>query len=61
MRSEEIARNEKTGKTLVKLYKCTWVEWVVCRGFDANKPEGQKWSSGTYFGSLADAAAYLDE
>ena len=51
----------KGNKTLVKLYKATWVEWVVARDYDDTKPEGQKWSSGTYFENIADAAAYLEE
>lgn len=44
--------------TIVKLEKADRVEWVVCRGYEESRPEGQKWDSGIYFSSLDDAVSY---
>lgn len=46
------------GKAIVKLEKAGRVEWLACRDFDDSKPEGTKWSSAQYFGSLEDAVEY---
>ena len=44
--------------TIVKLEKAGRVEWVVCRGYNEIKPEGQKWDAGIYFGDLDEAVSY---
>lgn len=49
MKSEAIYTNEPAGKTLVRIYKEDHIEWAVCKDYDENKPEGEKWSSAKYF------------
>lgn len=52
------AITEMNNKTIVKLEKAGRIEWVVARNFDDSKPEGQKWDSATYFGTLEEAVRY---
>ena len=46
-------------KSIVKLEKAGRIEWLVCRDYDASKPEGSKWSSADYYDSLQDAIESL--
>ena len=52
-------------RTIVRAEKEKYgiVDWVVCRGYNENRPDGQKWDAGIYFTSLKDAVdcAYGNE
>lgn len=58
MKSTPIYTNKK-GKTLVKLEKENWTEWVVCRNYDNTKEEGNKWDYGIYFENFVDAVRVM--